>query len=351
MTAIDRAALDTRQTDFGAAQTGTGRAGGPYQVAPAATASGLLAAELAELEQDQLTEGEEGAALNLGTRLRGALSPRRPDSSMARSVLARMKAALGDAQRAHLDGLLAQFEALGDEEEPVRVLRDAGLSDGTIALVIASLHARALDARRKRLNAALQALLAEGADWALELFSLLELGPHSAATSNELRQLYERAGERLAGLARWFAEFRKTRERRAKIRILVRVLGLELSNGGARDSDPKLAATIIDLKRLLIFLGVEEQCQYVAQSLETAGLDGERVLSSVLAMIDEALLYPDWLYEEATELGLRGEHAAHYCQRLLQLVKMLPMPCFNDLEHRSQVIDTLLLVAEHYETQ
>jgi hypothetical protein len=36
---------------------------------------------------------------------------------------------------------------------------------------------------------------------------------------------------------------------------------------------------------------------------------------------------------------------------MLQVVKMLPMPCFNEADQRSQMIDTLLEVAEQYETE
>ncbi|MDR6201310.1 type III secretion system TyeA family effector delivery regulator [Paraburkholderia graminis] len=351
MSGIERAALDTRIADFGTQLTGNGPVNAPSQVTPAASASSLIAAELANLDQEQLTEAEEGAALNLGTRLRGTLSPRRPDSSVARGVLAKMKATLGDEQRARVEALVEQFDAIGDDEAPLGTLRDAGLSDGTIALVLASLHARANGGRRKRLSDAMEALLAEETDWAMELFGLLELGPHTAGTAAELKQLYQRASDGMTGLSRWLGELKKARDRHAKIKALLRVLGLELSDSGAGTSDERLGATVMDLKRLLIFLGIEEQCEYIAQSLDTAGVDGERMLSSVLSMVDETFLYPDWIRDEARTLGLSPERAVTYCQHMLQVVKMLPMPCFNEADQRSQMIDTLLQVAEQYETE
>ncbi|MFW8695695.1 hypothetical protein ACOI9Y_34530, partial [Mesorhizobium japonicum] len=93
--------------------------------------------------------------------------------------------------------------------------------------------------------------------------------------------LYQRATSRRPRLLQWFEEFRKLQDRQRKLKALIRTLAFELSAEGPATGS-QLGAVISDLKRILLFLGMEDHCHRAARTLDIDGVDGDAVVQTLL---------------------------------------------------------------------
>lgn len=297
---------------------------------------------------DALAETIENIGLALGARLRANRHVEDGQAQRLRSmaILQHLTGQTTAVAAVRLDALFrrgAGFEAAAD---PGATLRERGLDAGQMALLLAAQLAkdRPAGVRRARLESALATVMEE-ADWTLQLFSHLEFGSAGRRELAALRWLYQRATTGSEDLPGWFDSFRRLHERQRKLRILIRALAFELSVDGPA-MGAQLGAVMGDLKRILLFFGLEDHCRRIADSLAVPGLDGDQIMQAVLTLLQTAWTGPEGM--AAHVAGLVGDPRLHlrYGRQLSGLLRLLPDDCFRAGDQR----DTLLAAcASHLE--
>jgi type III secretion system YopN/LcrE/InvE/MxiC family regulator len=249
---------------------------------------------------------------------------------------------------------LESFSQLGEgSENPLEQLQEAKIPAGKQLLLIAALLAykRPNEQRRRRLERALAALLGRHEDWALQLFGHLEMGELSDSALPALKQIYQRSqrdDQPQQGMMEWFAEIKEWPSRQQRIRVLLRALSFDLSISADHSQQNRLAATINDLKRLLLFLGMEEHCNALAYTLH---LREEQVLNEILEIIEQIWIYPEWLAGRLSPLGIPEHRQAYYLRRLTELLQLLPDPCYKDSDQKEQTIKALMTLQDQLDEQ
>jgi type III secretion system TyeA family effector delivery regulator len=221
-------------------------------------------------------------------------------------------------------------------------MRKASLHPAAMALLLAAMAQVHNGRKRSRLEQELDGLLAAGSDWELTMLGWIEFGPMNRELAAQMKSLYQRSSLVREGLAKFFDQLLGVGERRRKIKVLIRALGAELA--GLDDDPPegaRLADTVRDLKRLLMFLGCEEHCARIAASMRSAPVDADAVLRILIRMIDQFWLYPEWIENEARALSLDEDDVFRLARRFLGLTKLLAEPCFRDQDQRKQVVEAL----------
>ena len=237
------------------------------------------------------------------------------------------------------DELHLRVPEIDDAADPYDEMRRRGFDIGEMALLLGARLARKdlpIEARQ-RLERALATVMAND-DWALQLFNRLEFGATGRAAFAELRMLYQRAAVLQPQLGQWFAQLRGLKDRKRKLKTLIRALAFELSAEGPV-TDLRLAGVITDLKRILHFLGMEEHCEQLARSLTQESVAGDDVLGVVIEIVQQPWLHAEAIAQHARAL-IRHE-ASRYplAARLKELVKLLPGECFEDEMQRTGILE------------
>lgn len=313
---------------------------GPQLMMPARSATDMAARALNAMRRLQDGGVANVHAAKLHALLRG---DRRNEALIARAFVGKLARSLLSARDPRMEQLLQQFVGLDDDEDLFGALDKSSLNPAAMALVLAAMAEQHRPGRRRgRLEQRLGQLLGKGTDWELGLFGWLEFGAMTPELMAQLKGLYQRASVVEQGLAAFFAQLSGVADRRRKVKVLIRALGAELA--GLDDDPPegvRLAAVVRDLKRLLIFLGCEEQCQRIAGALGDPPLPPDEVLGLLIRMIDQVWLYADWLASECQRMQLAADRAFKLCRQLRRVIKLLPDPCFRDDEQRQQVLEAL----------
>ncbi|WP_158484770.1 type III secretion system gatekeeper subunit SctW [Pseudomonas chlororaphis] len=300
-----------------------------------------LSDQTLERAADALSETRENLGIALGgRRLPGRISHEgRLERPRIRTMLQQMvknvpATAKTDEVRKHLSGL-------EEVSEIIESLEREGHDAGEATLLLASLLAdeNLASPRRELLEKALGRVTAED-DWALKLFGRLELGSGSKSSFQQLKQLYQRATSRRPHLVQWFEEFRQLDDRQRKLKALIRTLAFELSAEGPATGS-QLGAVISDLKRIMLFLGMEDHCQRAARTLDIAGLDGDALTQTLLEIIQQPWMQADWAIEHTRQQVPDSARHYAYAQQILELVKLMTDECFEDAEQRNTIIDAL----------
>lgn len=135
----------------------------------------------------------------------------------------------------------------------------------------------------------------------------LGLQPKASA---QLKQLYHCAADKESSLVKWFHKFRTMQDRDEKIQILIRTLAFELSAQRPDLRDPHLEAVVMDLKRIILFLGLSDYCHKLAKDLALPHIEGDAVLLELLTTIDQPWVMASWLRVRCTALNLPSQQ--HY---------------------------------------
>lgn len=294
-----------------------------------------------ERAAEALSETQENLGFALGARrLPGRASHEgRLERPRIRTMLQQMvknvpATAKSEEVRKHLSGL-------EEVSEIIEALEREGHDAGEAALLLASLLAdeHLPGPRRELLEKALGRVTAED-DWTLKLFGRLELGPASKSSFQQLKQLYQRATSRRPRLVQWFEEFRQLGDRQRKLKALIRTLAFELSVAGPATGS-QLGAVISDLKRIMLFLGMEDHCQRAARMLNITGLDGDALIQTLLEIIQQPWMQADWIAIHTQQQVPDSARHYAYVQQMLELVKLMTDECFEDAEQRNAIIDVL----------
>lgn len=288
---------------------------------------------------DALSETQENLGFALGGRrpaARATPEARLPRmrtqlQQMVRNVPATAKT---DEVRRHLSGL-------EEVSEIIEALERDGHDAGEAALLLATLleSDNLSPARREQLEKALGRITAQD-DWALKLFGRLELGPTSPHSFVQLKQLYQRATSRRTRLVQWFEEFRQLPDRQRKLKALIRTLAFELSAEGPA-THSRLGAVISDLKRILLFLGMEDHCHRAARTLDIDGVDGDALVQTLLEIIQQPWMQVDWVTDLSRQQVADPNRRYAYVQQLLELGRLMVEDCFEDAEQRNTILDAL----------
>ncbi|AQS36179.1 type III secretion effector delivery regulator, TyeA family [Shewanella psychrophila] len=313
--------------------------GSGTQVSPATNVMAMAAAELAEVRAEALEETMEGLSLGLSSHLKKINQGKEPED-LRFAALANLMKQLGDEQSTTVNKLVEQFASLGDGDRILSQLKQSGMDSGSVMLLMMALvmSGKLGQAALKKLKQALKELLAqEGAE--IALFAAMEGLPLDHAGLHALTQMYQQAARGNAGLAKWFDMLRHLPERRKKIRVLLRALSDPLNDQTAARNMVKLVAVVEDLRRLLIFLTLEEHCNLLGRATQ---IDGDEVLNISLQLIEQAWVYPQWLEERICHLPLLPARRLGFLRRWRELVTIVPLDCFRDPEQKEHVEEAMM---------
>ncbi|WP_287496852.1 TyeA family type III secretion system gatekeeper subunit [Pandoraea sp. CB10b_02] len=313
----------------------------------------LIEAAIAQSEEAAVAESQENLGFALGVRFRrGGEHSVRDDKDRARALFEQQIYRLARVSGVQFETLREQMRDLPFVPDPLQLLRQAGLSAGHAALIVAAWLAQdapdALDAgARKRLNQTLETLTA-GEDWAIEAFAALECGGAGAVSPQllqQLRTLFRQARTTQRSLAQWFDQCRRLPERRARLRALLQALGLELGAQRADADMARLAAVIDDVRRVVLFLTLESGCAQSAHAVHAAGwraCDADKMIVEVLTLLDQPWVGVEWLVQRAAHLGIPSAGARYaYARELTWLVQSAHEGCFRDETQREAISEAL----------
>lgn len=264
--------------------------------------------------------------------------------ALARTLLACETLSDSEAQLADALAGASTHEAILD------IMRGAVPGSGIKALCAVLGRAGLSQQRKAYLERALDECL-QGPDWALGLFGLLEFGSRVPHELGQLRELYGYATEGAAGLVAWFRKLQKMKDRQRKLRVLVHAFGAELTDDMPDTERARLDAIMQDLKRIILFLGLEEFCSRAAARLGVDGLDGEAMMAVGLEILDDEWLFPEAVSERYHAYAMSLGESIAFVRTLANLFGRLADTCFRDAAHRAQIRETIDVCAQRLADQ
>ncbi|WP_145566885.1 TyeA family type III secretion system gatekeeper subunit [Yersinia aleksiciae] len=314
------------------------------EVTPAHSVMTLASQELLEIRQavlgESMVETMEEIGLSLGSRLKDKKSVEAEERNQRRQhLLMKLVAQLSDSA----SNLLPQSIPPDiDMALLASKLRQGGLSAGQQILLLASMmsYHQNNPLRRRSLSQLLGPLL-ESEGWEIELFGLLEFGTAGSRSLGALKQLFQQSiHQSELSVAEWFTRVSRWPQRQQRIRILMRAMAFDLSCQPPPKHGERLAATLYQLRRLLMFLGLEDHCDRVGSA---CGVSGDVILSEVLAVVGQPWLFNNWLQPRVEIItGPDAKTRRGFIRRFYELFKLMPVECFNDEEHQAQILTVLL---------
>ncbi|CNF20738.1 TyeA family type III secretion system gatekeeper subunit [Yersinia kristensenii] len=310
------------------------------EITPAHSIMALASMELSEVRQTALEATMEEIGLSLGSRLKDQKSVEAEDRSQRRQeLLVKLITQLSGSA----DALLPQNIRLDMDISLLdSQLRQGGLSAGQQILLLAAMMAYSKNnpLRRRSLSQLLEPLLEEGG-WEIELFGLLELGSKESQGLGAIKQLFAQSIEQNElSVAEWFTQISRWPQRQQRVRILMRAVAFDLASQPPPRHGKRLAATLYQLRRLLMFLGLEDHCNHMGRA---CGVAGDMILHEVLAVVGQPWLFSSWLQPRIEVItGLDTNTRRRFIRRFYELFNLMPVDCFNDQEQQQQILAVLL---------
>lgn len=310
----------------------------------------LIEAAIAQNDKAAVAESQENLSFALGVRFRRAgQRDVRDDKQRARALFEQQMIRYARVHGARFETIREQLRDLPFVPDPLQLIRQAHLSSGHAALVVAAwLAERGLDQpTRTRLRKTLAALT-DTQTWAIEAFAALECSggrQPGAALLQQLKSLYRHSQGAQQSLTQWFDACRRFPQRRARLRALMQALGMELGATHAHADVRRLAAVVDDLRRVVLFLTLEASCEASATAMRAAGcrmFETDTMISETLTLLDQSWAGVEWLSQRAHYLGmttLRMRYA--FARELTGLVKSAHDGCFRD-EMQREALDEAL---------
>lgn len=292
--------------------------------APSPMAQALI--ELEETSGSALIETLE----NMGMALSGRLK----DFSQAD-----LKERLEQRQQALLRMVQRMQEQAGGIPAQLTQSHSGSLLGQQLLCVAALLLAEKPNSKRRRaLSDKLAELMGEK-DWEISLFGMLELGQVSKGALAQINRLFQQAmDEEVASLAEWFQRIMDWPDRRQRLRVLLRMMAFELSVCVVGSQQERLAGVLVRLRRLLLFLGLEQECLRTESACEMAS---GTLLPLLIEMTNESWLFDEWLAPRLAQLVESVRSYNRLLQHLDALFSLMPDPCFNDEDQREQILTVL----------
>ena len=292
----------------------------------------MVQVALHDISHESLAETQEEMSLVLGGQMRdGRRINLRAEHRRNLVLLQKLVLQPEHVLPVQAEQLSSWFSHLHGCQDPLAMLRQSNLDSGQMVHLLGTwLADKSLSAtQRRKLRDALYQLM-EDETWALSLFSNLTMGPTARKISAQLKQLYHCAADKETSLVKWFQKFRTMQNRDEKIQILIRTLAFELSAQRPDLRDPHLAAVVMDLRRIVLFLGLSDFCHKLAKNLALSHIDGDAILLELLTTIDQAWVMASWLRARCITLEIPLQQHYFFTQRMAELVQFLAEPCFPD---------------------
>lgn len=256
---------------------------------------------------------------------------------------------LKDFQRAELrdrqkqqDALLRMVQRMQEQAGgiPAQLTQYSGSFPGQQLLVIAMLLlAEKTDRKKRKILSDKLAELMSQEGWEISLFGMLELGQVSKGTLAQINRLFQQAmDEEVASLAAWFQRIMDWSDRRRRVKVLLRMMVFELSACVAGSQQRRLAAVLVRLRRVLLFLGLEQECQRIES---VCGMAPDTLLPLLVAMTNESWLFDEWLAPRLAQCTTSVRLYNRLLQHLDGLFLLMPDHCFNDEDQREQILGVL----------
>lgn len=313
---------------------------GPHgQVSPAHNTAALAAAEFAEIEAESMNQAIDDLSMGAANYLKKLLSKDQDEVSQV-NTLKDMVADLDGEQGESISKMAASLAELGDADAIMAQIESMGMDNGNVMMLLAGVISSAgmSDAVREKLRKKLQELLGEeGAE--LALIASMEGLPLDQSGLSSLKNLYQRAARGDAGLAKWFSLLKDMPERRKRIRVLLRALSSSLHDDNTGSDMVKLISVIDDLRRLLIFLSIEEHCKALGRACH---IEEQGVLTVTLDLVEQSWVYNEWLEDKLNELSVPADKRINFMRLWRELLVQLPDKCFRDPEQQEHITDAMM---------
>lgn len=302
-----------------------------------------MAQNVATVQQGKIQETQEDISLFMGGRLREMRGGKNTLGEERRRDIQSVKQLAKGTNSVELAELMAKF---GDDDasitELLNTVRSSGITDGMSMLLLGSfLNRKSLSTKSKKiLEETLSELLESEGEWPVSLFASLSASELSAGALAAIKTIYQRTysgDDEQRSMSELFEEMKDWKDRQEKIRILLRSLALDLAPSAESDIEIRIANAINQLRRLLQFLVIEDHAFYVGDILN---VDGNRILEEVLVILRQNWFYPEWFQQRITLLGM-NRFAFIWLRRLEELMRLLPLGCYQDEEQREQLSDVL----------
>jgi len=304
------------------------------------------------VQSSAMAEAMESMSLVMGSRLRD--HERRTDNKGRSGALSeKLTAWVANVSGPALVELMSQFSDLGSgAHNPLAILEQAGLEPGVMALLLAGLlQGKSMPStRRRRLEQALATLL-EDDTLSVDMFAWLELSGLDKQNLIPVRMLYERSrnGEDSPeSLMAWYQEVCDWPDREKRLKILIQALALELNFEGDRTQLTRIAHSIQELKRLLLFFNLAEHSAWVATA---AGMEHDKMLREILNLLSELWVYADGISERLDAWNIPISRQIACLRAMLEFIRTLPSLCFRDDEHQGQITEALEQVQDRLADQ
>ncbi|VVE47765.1 TyeA family type III secretion system gatekeeper subunit [Pandoraea terrigena] len=310
----------------------------------------LIEATIAQNEEAAVAESQENLSFALGVRFRRTGERDvRDDKQRARALFEQQMHRFARVNGAQFERLRGQLRDLPFVPDPQQLIRQAHMSAGHAALVVAAwLADGGVDsATRTRLRRTLDELTSSET-WAIEAFATLECGNGQnpgMALMQQLKSLFRQSQGPQRSLTQWFDECRRLPQRRARLRALMQALGLELGAQHADADVQRLAAVVDDLRRVVLFLTLASACEQSAQTLRAAGaraFETDTMIAETLTLLDQPWVGAEWLAQRAAYLGMVTVDARYaFARELTRLVQSAHDGCFRDETQRETLGEAL----------
>lgn len=206
---------------------------------------------------------------------------------------------------------------------------------GVAALLLAE---RPNSKRRKALSDKLAELMNEQG-WEISLFGMLELGRVDKGALAQINRLFQQAmDEEVASLAEWFQRIMDWPERRQRLRTLLHMMTFELSACVVGSQQQRLAGVLVRLRRLLLFLGLEQECLRIES---VCHMTSGTLLPLLIEMTNESWLFYEWLVPRLAQRTTSSRLHNRLLQHLDALFSLMPSPCFDDEDQRENILTVL----------
>ncbi|MCL9783821.1 TyeA family type III secretion system gatekeeper subunit [Vibrio sp. S4M6] len=329
---------------------------GVKQHFPGSSIQESVQATLVDIKQGAIEEAMEEASLALGGKLKDlklGKDKSRSELDRSKELLDKLIKQINGVDPAQLAQLAAKYPGAAEAADPLAFLRQAGASNSEIALILSfMLSQEGLSPKqKKRLEKALQDLLEQADGLGIELFTYLEFGPAMPQVAAQLKKIYQQACDDGLELAELFMKLKDLPDRRKKLKALIRGLAFDLCSQGEVAQGSKLASIVKDMRKLLLFFGLDDQCEHIAKQMNKLGghITGIAVVEELVMMTDQAWVYADWIDSRVQQLGFTDiSHKLNYLRNVKDMIKYMPEPCFNEDDQRQQILDSCSEVLSMY---
>ncbi|NLS43834.1 hypothetical protein EXD76_06820 [BEV proteobacterium] len=167
----------------------------------------------------------------------------------------------------------------------------------------------------------------------------MELGTVSKAVLAPVGRLFQRAmDEQDISLSEWFKRIVDWSDSQRRLRVVLHMAAFELSLsvGGAQQT--RLATVLVRLHRLLLFLGLEQECK---EQEKHYSLPADSLLTLLIDIAQESGLFEDWIIARISSLPLSTTVFKHIIRYLDVQFRVMLDACFSDEDQRESILTVL----------